>query len=177
MFYFLDALDEPPLCRFCLVSEELRLPRETARRVPVAPPAAPTPVPPWVEDVVPEIETIPATPFYDAFTEIDAALREVAPGHPLAVTARRLQTEAARRWKVGRISEAVYIIQRLRATLVDLGLAAPFPTLTTPGPGAEPEPLISAPPEQLVQILLAACSDEYDRPASRLRTVAAPGRA
>ncbi len=175
MFYFLDALEEPPLCRFCLVTEELRPPRGAAER---ARAPALSPLPPWSEDeLVPEVEPVPATPFYDAFTEIDAALREVAPDHPLAVTARRLQTEAARRWKVGRISEAVYIVQRLRATLVDLGLAAPFPTLTTPGPGAEPEPLISAPPEQLVQILLAACSDEFDRPASRIRIAAAPGRA
>jgi hypothetical protein len=176
MFYFLDALDAPTLCRFCLVSDELRHPRGSAEPLRSSPRVPPSAAPPWLEDE-PAPDAIPSTPFYDAFTEIGSALRDVAPDEPFAITARRLLTEAARRWKVGRVSEAVYIVQRLRATLVELGLASPFPTITTAGPSTPTEPLLEAPPEHIVQVLLAACTEEYDRPVSRLGAGAliAPG--
>ncbi|HTZ61914.1 MAG TPA: hypothetical protein VMC82_04670 [Thermoplasmata archaeon] len=177
MFYFLDAVDEPALCRFCVISQEVRATSSVALLE--SRPLGRRPDPPIWSEEEPEHEGLPSTPFYDAYTEIDAALREVAPDHPLAVMARRLQTEAARRWKEGRVSEAVYIVQRLRAKLVDLGLAFPFPTITTPDPLGDPEPLISAPPAELIEILLAASREEADRPAGRFRASApiAPGPA
>ncbi len=171
MFYFLDAVSEPTLCRVCLAREQDPLVARASEAMRELLTSAPAPRPAWSEDDLLPSGRGPATPvsFYEAFTEIDTALRDLAPSNSLVGVARQLQLEAARRWKAGRAAEAGEIVRQLRATLVELGLVASFPGLASDASSLRPHGLILATPTEIAEVRLTGRIDAWQTPTLRVR--------
>ena len=174
MFYFLDAVSEPTLCRVCLAREQDPLLSRASEAMRELLTTGPAPLPAWSEDEVLPSGRGPAAPvsFYEAFTEIDTALRDLAPSNSLVGVARQLQLEAARRWKAGRGVEASEIVRQLRATLAELGLLVSFPGLASDAASLRPHALILASPTEIAEVRLAGRIDAWQTPTLRVRSAA-----
>jgi hypothetical protein len=149
MFYFLEAIRAPPLCRTCLVAAEIRagLPApfhapDSISRFPRGSEGSPTPARPG-----------PGGgryfPFFEEYLgDVDAALRELPQNSPLFVVSQQLRAVAIRTWDRGEVTPALQIIRRLWSRLRELNLLSPFWSEDSPGDSGEPyaEPLLPETP-------------------------------
>jgi hypothetical protein len=126
MFYFLDAINSPTLCRVCLAASE-RASWQIAD-LPLGAFGATATLPPELAPPAPMKDRFlglgsPYFPFFEEYlVDVNAALEQLPQSSAISALARRLRARAIQLWDGGDSTAALRIIRRLWARLGELEL-------------------------------------------------------